>query len=178
MNTYSDQRTDVSVFEVCDLSGDHATGDLDTIARGIRSGCDGISSGGCICAVQDVDLDGKIASGICICNALSAVLPTVAVVASTAFSVVYAVAAMASSTAAAVSAIALLAAAAVAAMALPAAAVVAAMALPAAVMFVVFATSTSIVGLPVAFMPPMVAASMTHAPAAKLPLTSTSVHPS
>ncbi len=42
MNTYSDQRTDVSVNEVCNLCGDHATGDLDTIASVICGGCDGI----------------------------------------------------------------------------------------------------------------------------------------
>ncbi len=68
MNTYSDQRTDVSVFEVCNLCGDHATGDLDTIASSIRGGCDKIDSGGCICGVRDVDQDGKISSGICVCN--------------------------------------------------------------------------------------------------------------
>ncbi len=101
-----------------------------------------------------------------------------AMVVSTALSVVYAVAAMASSAAAAVSAIALLAAAAMAVMASPAAAAVAAMALPAAATFVVFAMLTLIVGLPVAFVPPMAATSMMRAPAAMLPLTSTSVHPS
>ncbi len=68
MNTYSDQRTDVNVFEVCDLSCDHATIDLDTIASSIHSGCDGIDSGGCVCGVRDVNLDVKIANGICVCN--------------------------------------------------------------------------------------------------------------
>jgi hypothetical protein len=70
MNTYSEQRTDVSVFKVCDLCGDHATGDLDIIASGIRGGCDGINSGNCVCGIQDVDLDGKKKnlSGVCVCN--------------------------------------------------------------------------------------------------------------
>ncbi len=110
-------------------------------------------------------------------HALSAVLPMVAVVASTTSSVAYAVAAMALSEASTVSAIALLVAAAEAAMASPAAAKVAVMALPASATFVVFAMSTLIVGLPVVSPPPMAAASMPCTPVATLPLTSMSVCP-
>jgi hypothetical protein len=74
-NTYSDQRTDVSVFgtgftndnthgRLCNLSGDHVSGDLDTIANSSHSGCDEITSGGRVCGVCDIDLDSGIASGI------------------------------------------------------------------------------------------------------------------
>ncbi len=76
MNTYSDQRTDGSVFgtgftddnthgRLCDLSGDHLSGDLDTIASGSRGSCDGIASGSRVCGVCNVDLGGGIASSIC-----------------------------------------------------------------------------------------------------------------
>ncbi len=159
MNTYSDQRTDVSVFgagftndnthcRLCNLSGDHVTGDLDTIASGSHSGCDGIASGGRVCGVWDVDLDGGIASGVrtfdgsCISNACI-------------------VGCVASSGRGGCT------------MLLPSAAAVAAMAA-----FVVFATLTSIVESPVAFAPLMVATSMTRAPPEMLPSLSTSVHSS
>jgi hypothetical protein len=186
MNTYSDQRTDVSVFKVCNLCGDHAIGDLDTIISGIHSCCDGINSGGCISVVFEmltsiVKLLAAFVSAIAAASAvrsLLAVMPMVAMVASMASSVAYAVAAMVSSAVATVSAIVSLGAAVVATMALPAGAAVAAMAFLAPATFVVFATSTSIVGLPAAFAPPMAAASTKRAPAVMPPLISTSVHPS
>ncbi len=75
MNTYSDQRNDVSVFgagftddnmhgRLCNLSGDHVSGDLDTIASGSCGGCDGIARGGRVCSVCNVDHDRGIVSGI------------------------------------------------------------------------------------------------------------------
>ncbi len=75
MNTYSDQRTEVSVFgagftndnthgRLCNLSGDHISSYLDTIASGSRGGCDGIASSGRICGVRDINLNGGITSGI------------------------------------------------------------------------------------------------------------------
>jgi hypothetical protein len=79
VNTYSDQQIDISVFRtgfptwshdnthgsLCDLSGDHVSGDLDTIASSSRVGCGGIASGSRICGVCDVDSDGGINSGVC-----------------------------------------------------------------------------------------------------------------
>ncbi len=172
MNTYSDQRTDVSVFGAgftddnthgcfCNLSGDHVSGDLDTIASSSRGGCDQIASGGRVCSVCNVTLMVEspaafaplMAATSAVCTLL-AVSPAVAMVAATALPAMTAVAATAS----------------------PAAAMVAAMALPPAAAFVVFITSTLIVELPAAFAPLMAAASTTGALLAMLPSTLTSVH--
>jgi hypothetical protein len=164
VNTYSDQRTDVSVFgagftddnrhgRLCNLSGDHVSGDLDTIASRSCGGCDRIASGGHVCGVRDVDLDGGIASGV---HAFDGGRISGARVVSYVNS-------------GGQGGCKCIASGGRAATALPAAEVVAGMLLPAAAAFVVFATSISIVELPAAFAPLMAAVSTTRALPAMLP---------